>query len=1810
MGFLIGGGSGYQQDSFDATPPRIGDGSTPGSGQGQGIPVIYGKATLGGNVIWHSPVRVDVATEEVQVAKDEYIKIFTYSYSVSLAILVGAGPVNSIREMYVNGHVYFNREYVFRPGTTFYSGTKDQLPDPTIESFEGVGNVPAFRGLSYLVLSDFKLTESRQPLASVMLPAFKFVVDGTMSTLHKYDLERASAGYSLRNFSAPDNQGVYEGLYIPFAAEVDATTALPGDPFIAGPKDPSTGAYLWDNTLSQYSYDEIVADCYAWNTFFDTVDKSVFLVSVLGQSVLGRDIIGVRIFDDGKKPIIGVSNGIHGDEREVGVALAQVYRYLCQEGRTSPDPWLREVCNTHSFFFVLTVNPDGMAANVPSTHGGTGTRENANGVNLNRNWPYFWNHSPDPDKGPSAASEPETQAIISWLSQDDRAERIVSWLDCHGWNSRDVWGLLQEQIFHDPRGQNMQRGTVMYANELLRKRDWSAVDLVKGPPQLEEFRSHHKSYLYTWVRNRARADAWCGLLEYPQIENTYAVNLVFLDVFRGMCMAACDLGQSTAGTFYVGRAAPPPLNNNSFMIDWNEEESRPVFFSVSGLRARHFPGQVSGVERRSFVRLTRPIDSAWPTKFHSAAYVDGGPFSSVTIIGGNGSAAVNTEYEEDGVILQGSSLPAGATNLAGATDGTHIYVSGGLASGGLYLSSVYRIVYPADRTRLLSWQTMMPLPQGLQRHTMHCWNNKLVLVGGRLTTGYTSEVFTLDPVDGSIQTIGNLSGPRGYHTSVLIGDEVHTFGGFDGSNTLMVCEKINLITGVVTPLASLPFSRAEQALAYDDRTNTVYLAFGRTGSTYRNTVFRYFVDTNTMEEWDVDLEAEDEFIDGESIVDPVDSGELIGCAAWIDKQDDVFVVAGGLSTAGTVSDRVWEISLDGTAMYQRQASAQRWGYMRPTTVFNGNPGDQFTVLAAVRNADPINDLTNPYIRLVVYIGPVSSPTRKIKLGYIVPPQAGEYGFYTYHLPFTLNEGESEFRAYLRIYSGGTTVDCGAFQVIQGFSALTPVATTGRAEDSYEVTFRETLNNPSQADIPLTRHYIDAYSPGIDGIPPEAVKWEYTPSGRGIYYYTLDYNFVTSYQGRPIGTNLQLVSGVFSPSWGCQMTHTTKIMEFNMLAGLEFDGLEVWYSAEETAPIPDPTTGFDTFPPNGRMYARLRINGVWEEYTLFQDIQLNHARLNREYRRDVVYWQITTHQTVAEILFSFYGQVFKLSDLKYSFICFGLQATGTGVFMRASRNISLILTDICRRSGLEDSEFDVGGVTGDITGFLAANRSSGASLLDPLRLAYVFDISDGDKLRFRTRNPSPVKTITAASLLTEAGRPPYKVERKQEADLPNKVSVLYIDEDKNYEQGAQYVARVAGVGHGEKSVALPLVMTADRAAQVADKLLFNEWVGRTTVSFRLGYEFLSLEAGDTIKLVDGAKQFTLLLARINDNGRALDIEAVESDGTIIDSNASGNTGVIPPPQIAAYAKSELFLLDLPALRDADDDSGFYYAISRDRAVVGQWNGARVTRSLDEGVTYSNVSILQSPAAYGSVADAIAAPQSFTTWDDDTKITVVMHQGTLQSITKQQVLNTLQNLVALGNEVLAFATATLTAPNTYELTNLWRGLFGTEDSATHGADSTLVVLSTTWTHRYDPGLNDLNKGRLYKAVTLYTDASAVTPIAFVNSGRSLKPYSVAHLKGVRESNDDTSLSWVRRSRIGGGWNDGMEIPLGELTEKYEVDVVDVTTSVVKRTLVVTAPNTVYYANQHLEDFGSIQASVEFIVYQISDKVGRGIAASITA
>jgi protein MpaA len=111
---------------------------------------------------------------------------------------------------------------------------------------------------------------------------------------------------------------------------------------------------------------------------------------VLGRSAEGRPIALTRVGDPGAERRVLVVGAVHGDER-AGVAVVRALR-------RGPAPAGAEL------WLIRDLNPDGGAA---------GTRQNARGVDLNRNFPDRWQAQGRPFSadysGRRPLSEPESR---------------------------------------------------------------------------------------------------------------------------------------------------------------------------------------------------------------------------------------------------------------------------------------------------------------------------------------------------------------------------------------------------------------------------------------------------------------------------------------------------------------------------------------------------------------------------------------------------------------------------------------------------------------------------------------------------------------------------------------------------------------------------------------------------------------------------------------------------------------------------------------------------------------------------------------------------------------------------------------------------------------------------------------------------------------------------------------------------------------------------------------------------------------------------------------------------------------------------------------------------------------------------------------------------------------------------------------------------------------------------------------------------------------------------------------------------------
>jgi hypothetical protein len=299
----------------------------------------------------------------------------------------------------------------------------------------------------------------------------------------------------------------------------------------------------------------------------------------------------------------------------------------------------------------------------------------------------------------------------------------------------------------------------------------------------------------------------------------------------------------------------------------------------------------------------------------------------------------------------------------------------------------------------------------------------------------------------------------------------------------------------------------------------------------------------------------------------------------------------------------------------------------------------------------------------------------------------------------------------------------------------------------------------------------------------------------------------------------------------------------------------------------------------------------------------------------------------------------------------------------------------------------------------------------------------------------------------------------------------------------------------------------------------------------------------------------------------------------------------------------YFLDLPLLRGDEPEHAGYFAASQ-----FPWPGAIALFRSPTQTGFALQAIAVAPAVSGEILDALK-PGPVGRYDWATRIRVRLDYGELESAEEIQVLAG-ANVAAVRNsagdwEVLQFRSAKLIAPATYELTGLLRGQAGTE-GAMHmevppGAPFVLVTEALA---RVDMAPSDIGLAFNWRFGPAERDIGhpAYVEAQHAFRGVGLRPLSPVHVRGRRLETGDLVLSWIRRTRIGGDSWEVNEVPLGEDTERYEVDILDGET--VKRTLVATEPTVTYSKADLIADFGELPAAIVVRVCQLSSVWGRGI------
>ncbi len=190
-----------------------------------------------------------------------------------------------------------------------------------------------------------------------------------------------------------------------------------------------------------HTYESAVQEMNAIHAQYPQLSTAPISIGTTGE---GRTIWAMKVATDPEvetdKPEVLIDGVHHAREIMALEVPLQFIRYLCAQ--YGSDPVITYLVNNRQIWFVPIVNPDGFVYNELTNPDGGGMwrknrRDNGNGcfgVDNNRNYPYVWigaGSSADPCddtyRGPSPGSEPENQAMMTFIDQ----HHFTVWLSYH-----------------------------------------------------------------------------------------------------------------------------------------------------------------------------------------------------------------------------------------------------------------------------------------------------------------------------------------------------------------------------------------------------------------------------------------------------------------------------------------------------------------------------------------------------------------------------------------------------------------------------------------------------------------------------------------------------------------------------------------------------------------------------------------------------------------------------------------------------------------------------------------------------------------------------------------------------------------------------------------------------------------------------------------------------------------------------------------------------------------------------------------------------------------------------------------------------------------------------------------------------------------------------------------------------------------------------------------------------------------------------------------------------------------------------------
>lgn len=444
---------------------------------------------------------------------------------------------------------------------------------------------------------------------------------------------------------------------------------------------------------------------------------------------------------------------------------------------------------------------------------------------------------------------------------------------------------------------------------------------------------------------------------------------------------------------------------------------------------------------------------------------------------------------------------------------------------------------------------------------------------------------------------------------------------------------------------------------------------------------------------------------------------------------------------------------------------------------------------------------------------------------------------------------------------------------------------------------------------------------------------------------------------------------------------------------------------------------------------------------------------------------------------------------------------------------------------------------------AASGGDARAAISPLVEAHGLSLA-GDRL---AADGAAVAGIGGDALVRAVnGKRREPVERRSAAadGVPVTLALRHHDAARDYQAGVQKVTR-PGPGRIEAGLDLPAVIGPARARQLAGQRLDAAWAGRDEMTLSCGWDALDLTPGAMVIVAGEGGLWRIEAREWEAMAVILTLRRAAGGSAPLGEVASG--GIVREVD-APHGPTSLMLADLPPLGESAASGP---AIVAAASGGPGWRRASLLALSDTGE--ATPLGRTAPRAAMGVVDAPPGVASSLLVDRVSALEIsLLAQDTVLADADEAALDAGRNLAMVGRELIQFARAEAIGPARWRLTDLRRGMRGTEwaMAALTAGDPFLLLEEERLFSLPDALLSAPSVRIAALGIGDVDPAEAVIAI----HGEAIRPPSPVHLAARDDGAGGLSFNWTRRSRAGWRWIDGVDAPLVEEGERYAVELAD--------------------------------------------------------